>query len=181
LLCLFPGIDTHDHRKTHVITGFARLFHQRVGVSDEHWMRHALALAERAAAESEVPIGALLVLDDEVIGEGWNQPIGSQDPTAHAEVVALRAAARRLGNYRLSGSTLYVTLEPCLMCAGAMVHARVARLVFGASDPKRGAAHGSCAALELPGLNHRIAVTGGVLAAECSARLQEFFRARRVQ
>lgn len=149
-------------------------------VRDERWMRQALALAERAAGEGEVPIGAVVVLDDEVIGQGWNRPIGSHDPTAHAEVVALRDAARRLGNYRLTGSTLYVTLEPCLMCAGAMVHARVARLVFGASDPKRGAAHGDCAALRLPGLNHRIEVLGGVLEAECGARLQEFFRARRV-
>ena len=143
-------------------------------------MRQALALAERAAEEGEVPIGAVVVLDDAVIGEGWNRPIGSHDPTAHAEVVALRDAARRLGNYRLTGATLYVTLEPCLMCAGAMVHARVGRLVFGASDPKRGAAHGDCAALQLPGLNHRIEVEGGVREAECGARLQEFFRARRV-
>ena len=142
-------------------------------------MRQALALAERAAGEGEVPIGAVVVLDDEAIGEGWNRPIGSHDPTAHAEVVALRDAARRLGNYRLTGATLYVTLEPCLMCAGAMVHARVSRLVFGASDPKRGAAHGDCAALRLPGLNHRIEVEGGVLEAECGTRLQEFFRARR--
>lgn len=143
-------------------------------------MRHALALAERAAEEGEVPIGAVVVLGDAVIGEGWNRPIGSHDPTAHAEVVSLRDAARRLGNYRLTGATLYVTLEPCLMCAGAMVHARVGRLVFGASDPKRGAAHGDCAALQLPGLNHRIEVEGGVLEAECGVRLQEFFRARRV-
>jgi tRNA(adenine34) deaminase len=148
--------------------------------TDLHWMRHALALAARAEAEGEVPIGAVLVLNGEVIGEGWNRPIGSHDPTAHAEVVALRDAARRLGNYRLSGSTLYVTLEPCLMCAGAIVHARVARLVFGASDPKRGAVSGSCAALQLPGLNHRVAVQGGVLEAECSAGLQAFFRARRL-
>lgn len=143
-------------------------------------MRHALALAERAAEAGEVPIGAVVVLGDEAVGEGWNRPIGSHDPTAHAEVVALRDAARRLGNYRLGGATLYVTLEPCLMCAGAMVQARVKRLVFGASDPKRGAAHGDCAALQLPGLNHRIEVAGGVLEAECGARLQAFFHARRV-
>lgn len=147
---------------------------------DEHWMRRALSLAGRAEEEGEVPIGALVVLDGEVIGEGWNRPIGTTDPTAHAEVVALRDAATRVGNYRLTGSTLYVTLEPCIMCAGAMVHARVARLVFGASDPKRGAMKGNCAALELPGLNHRIEVAGGVLEAECAARLQAFFRARRL-
>ncbi len=147
--------------------------------TDEHWMRHALALATRAESADEVPIGAVLVLNDEVIGEGWNRPIGSHDPTAHAEVIALRDAAQRLGNYRLSGSTLYVTLEPCLMCAGAIVHARVARLVFGASDPKRGAVKSTCAALQMPGLNHRVQVEGGLLEAECGERLQAFFRARR--
>ncbi|WJW76284.1 tRNA adenosine(34) deaminase TadA [Thiohalobacter sp. IOR34] len=145
-------------------------------ISDEYWMRRALALAERAADSGEVPVGALLVLDDELIGEGWNQPIGSQDPTAHAEIVALRDAAARLANYRLTGSTLYVTLEPCLMCAGAMVHARVARLVYGASDSKRGAAG---EAFEAHWLNHRVAVTGGVLAEDCAEQLQGFFRSRR--
>jgi len=111
-----------------------------VGASDEYWMRRALTLAQCAAAAGEVPVGAVLVLGDEAISEGWNQPIGSCDPTAHAEIVVLRAAALRLGNYRLIGSTLYVTLEPCAMCAGAMVHARVMRVVFGTGDPRAGAA-----------------------------------------
>jgi tRNA(adenine34) deaminase len=146
---------------------------------DIKWMWQALRLAERAEAEGEVPVGAVLVRDGEPLGEGWNAPIGRHDPTAHAEIQALRDAGRRLGNYRLPDSTLYVTLEPCMMCAGAMVHARVARLVFGASDPKRGAVQSACAALELPGLNHRIQVAGGVLAAECAERLQRFFQARR--
>ena len=103
---------------------------------DEVWMRHALLLARRAEAAGEVPVGAVVVRDDRIVGEGWNRPIGDHDPSAHAEIVALRAAARHLGNYRTGGSTLYVTLEPCVMCAGAIVHARVARLVYGADDPK---------------------------------------------
>jgi tRNA(adenine34) deaminase len=147
--------------------------------SDYHWMGHALALAERAAAEREVPVGAVLVVQGRAIGEGWNRPITSHDPTAHAEIVAIRAAAATLGNYRLTGSTLYVTLEPCLMCAGAMVHARVSRLVFGAPDLKRGAVESTSAAFETPGLNHRLDVTGGVRGDECAQRLQAFFRARR--
>ncbi len=142
-------------------------------------MRHALTLAGKAEAEGEVPVGAVLVRDDEAIGEGWNAPISGHDPTAHAEVMALRSAAGRVENYRLPGTTLYVTLEPCLMCAGALVHARVARLVFGASDPKRGAVQSTCAALEMPGLNHRVEITGGVLEAECGERLKAFFQARR--
>src|SRR5437763_11804046 len=109
------------------------------GSSDERFMRHALALARRAADDGEVPVGAVVVKDDEVIGEGWNHPIKAHDPSAHAEMIALRAAAQRIGNYRLTGTTLYVTLEPCVMCAGAIVHARVQRLVFGATDPKAGA------------------------------------------
>jgi tRNA(adenine34) deaminase len=124
-------------------------------------------------------VGCVIVQDEQVIGEGWNRPISSNDPTAHAEIVALRAAAQRIGNYRLTGATLYVTLEPCLMCAGAMVHARIGRLVFGAPDPRRGAVNSTLHAFETQGLNHRIAVTGGVLDAECAARLQAFFRARR--
>lgn len=143
-------------------------------------MRHALALAARAAVEGEVPVGALLVRDGEIIGEGWNRPIGCHDPTAHAEIMALRDAAGREQNYRLPGSTLYVTLEPCPMCAGAIVHARVARVVFGAWDPKGGAA-GSVFDL-LPSdhrFNHRTEVEGGVLAAACGDLLRRFFRARR--
>lgn len=148
-------------------------------VADVHWMRHALALARCAAADDEVPVGALLVLDGKVIGEGWNKPIGEHDPSAHAEIVALRGAAQALHNYRLSGATLYVTLEPCLMCCGAMLHARIARLVYGASDPKVGAAGGHFNAFAASGLNHQLAITGGVLAEECAALLQGFFRARR--
>ena len=148
-------------------------------VQHEYWMRHALTLAAQAEAAGEVPIGAVLVQHGEIIGEGWNQPIVANDPTAHAEIIALRAAARSIGNYRLTGTTLYVTLEPCLMCAGAIVHARIQRLVFGASDPKRGAVKGACAALEMPGLNHRLEVQGGVLEGQCSEQLQHFFRLRR--
>lgn len=147
---------------------------------DEHWMRRALALAERAAAEGEVPVGAVLVRDGGIIGEGWNCPIGSRDPTAHAEIRALRDAAARVANYRLPESVLYVTLEPCVMCAGALVHGRVARVVYGAADPKSGAA-GSVFSL-LPseqGFNHRVEVAGGLLADECGELLRAFFKARR--
>ena len=150
------------------------------GERDSYWMDRALALARRAAAVGEVPVGAVLVVGDEVLGEGWNQSISACDPTAHAEVIALRAAAARLGNYRLVGSTLYVTLEPCPMCAGAMVHARVARLVFGAADPRTGAAGTVFDLLRSTALNHRAEVTGGILAEECGTLLREFFRARRV-
>ena len=147
--------------------------------SDEHWMQHALDLAANAGAGGEVPVGALLVQDDALIAEGWNRPIAGHDPTAHAEVMALRAAGQTLQNYRVTGATLYVTLEPCLMCVGAMVHARVARLVFGAPDPKSGAVESVCRAFELPGLNHRVEVTGGVLAEACGGQLRAFFHARR--
>ena len=142
-------------------------------------MQYALHLAEQAGEQDEVPVGAVVVMDGEIIGEGWNQPISSCDPTAHAEVVALRDAALRVGNYRLTGATLYVTLEPCLMCAGAMVHARIDRLVFGASDPKRGAINSTAHAFETQGLNHRVTFTGGVMASACAGRLHGFFRARR--
>ena len=148
--------------------------------TDERFMREALVLAARAQAEGEVPVGAVLVRDGEVIGRGWNHPIGGCDPTAHAEIAALRDAAARVGNYRLPGTTLYVTLEPCPMCAGAIVHARAARVVFGARDPRSGAA-GSVFDL-LPSdarFNHHVACEGGVLAAECGERLRAFFRARR--
>lgn len=150
-----------------------------MNADDRYWMQHALALAARAEAMGEVPVGAVVVRDGAVLGEGWNRPIADHDPTAHAEIVALRAAARAAGNYRLPGSTLYVTLEPCLMCTGAMVHARVERLVFGAFDAKRGAAGSQFDAFAAPGLNHRVTVTGGVLAEECAAALQAFFRQRR--
>ncbi len=147
--------------------------------TDEVFMHRALTLAAQAEAEGEVPVGALVVLNDEVIGEGWNRPIGSSDPTAHAEIVALRAAAARLGNYRLTGSTLYVTLEPCPMCAGAMVHARVARVVYGAADPVAGAAGSVFNLLQAPGLNHRAQIDGGVLADACGRQLKQFFQQRR--
>lgn len=146
----------------------------------EHWMRHALMLAARAADAGEVPVGAVLVRDDAIIGEGWNRPIGNHDPTAHAEIQALRDAASRVGNYRLPNSTLYVTLEPCPMCAGAIVHARVARVIYGATDPKGGAC-GSVFDL-LPSdqrFNHRTDCIGGVLETECGEILRAFFRARR--
>ncbi|MEC9361781.1 tRNA adenosine(34) deaminase TadA [Sinimarinibacterium flocculans] len=146
---------------------------------DEVWMRHALLLARRAEAAGEVPVGAVVVRDDRIVGEGWNRPIGDHDPSAHAEIVALRAAARHLGNYRTGGSTLYVTLEPCVMCAGAIVHARVARLVYGADDPKAGAVHSVYDVIAAPRLNHRVRWQGGVLADECGERLRAFFRARR--
>jgi len=146
---------------------------------DSHWMQHALLLAEQAAEQDEVPVGAVVVLGEEAVGEGWNQPISSCDPTAHAEIIALRDAAQRIGNYRLTGATLYVTLEPCLMCAGAMIHARIGRLVFGASDPKRGAVNSTTHAFETQGLNHRVTFTGAVMASACAGRLHDFFRARR--
>jgi tRNA(adenine34) deaminase len=146
---------------------------------DARWMREALRLARRAQQLGEVPVGAVLVRGDEAVAEGWNQPIAAHDPSAHAEMVAMRAAAQTLKNYRLNGLTLYVTLEPCVMCAGAIVHARLDRLVFGAADPKAGAVHSVYDVIAQPRLNHRVAWAGGVLADECGALLQDFFRARR--
>lgn len=143
-------------------------------------MREALAEAERAYARGEVPVGAVLVLDGAILGRGHNQPISAVDPTAHAEIVALRAAAAAAGNYRLTGATLYVTVEPCLMCVGALVHARVGTVVFGAPEPKSGALSSTTRAAELPGLNHRIAVEGGVLEPACAELMRRFFRERRV-
>jgi tRNA(adenine34) deaminase len=142
-------------------------------------MRLALERASEAADAGEVPVGAVVVLDGRVIGEGFNQPIASHDPTAHAEIVALRAAAQSIRNYRLSGATLYVTVEPCLMCVGAMIHARIGLVVFGAAEPKAGALQSMTNAHELAGLNHRMSVMGGVLADESRALLQQFFQARR--
>jgi tRNA(adenine34) deaminase len=147
--------------------------------ADEAWMRHALKLARRAQDLGEVPVGAVLVGGDEVVAEGWNRPIASHDPSAHAEMIAMREGAAALRNYRLGGLTLYVTLEPCVMCAGALIHARIGRLVFGASDAKAGAVNSVYDIIAHPKLNHRVDWTGGVLAAECGALLQEFFRARR--
>jgi len=148
-------------------------------MTDEDWMRYAIRLAERASARGEVPVGALLVKDDSVIAEGWNEPIVSNDPSAHAEMQALRRAGQVLQNYRLPDTTLFVTLEPCVMCMGAIVHARIDRLVFGAHDPKRGAV---CHALQLADadfLNHRVHWRGGVLQDTCAALLLDFFRERR--
>jgi tRNA(adenine34) deaminase len=145
----------------------------------EVFMRAALEQARLAAQAGEVPVGAVLVIDDEVAGAGFNQPIGTHDPTAHAEIIAIRAAAARVGNYRLTGATLYVTVEPCLMCVGAMVHARIGTVVFGAPEPKAGAVVSTLAAHELPSLNHRMAAVGGVLEDECREVIQAFFRERR--
>lgn len=151
-----------------------------LAMDDERWMRQALALARRAAAEGEVPVGAVLVLDDTLVGEGWNRPIALHDPSAHAEILALRDAGHCLGNYRLPGSRLYVTLEPCVMCAGAIIHARVESVIFGALDPKAGAC-GSVFDL-LPSVkrfNHSTQCRGPVLADACGELLRAFFRSRR--
>lgn len=150
-------------------------------MTDEEWMRHAIRLAQRAEEQGEVPVGALLVYDNHLIAEGWNQPIQSNDPTAHAEIVAVRKAGQVLNNYRLVDTTLYVTLEPCVMCMGAIAHARIKRLVFGAYDPIRGAV---CHALELseaPFLNHSVAWLGGISEADCSELLSSFFKAKRAK
>jgi len=142
-------------------------------------MRAALDEARRARDAGEVPIGAVVSLDGEIIGRGSNQPIGASDPTAHAEIVAIRDAARHVGNYRLTGATLCVTIEPCLMCVGALVHARIGTLVYGAAETKSGAVSSTVAGGELPGLNHRFAIVAGVLEEECRALVQDFFKARR--
>ena len=152
---------------------------ESIVANDDEAMRLALAEAAKARAAGEVPVGAIVTLDGRVVGTGFNQPISSIDPTAHAEVIALRAAARALSNYRLTGTSLYVTVEPCLMCVGAMIHARVARVVFGAPEPKAGALVSSSRAHETPGLNHRLQVTGGVLEEECRSVIQAFFAERR--
>lgn len=150
-----------------------------VEFSHEYWMRHALTLAKRAWDEREVPVGAVLVHNNRVIGEGWNRPIGRHDPTAHAEIMALRQGGLVMQNYRLIDATLYVTLEPCVMCAGAMIHSRIGRVVFGARDAKTGAAGSLMDVLHHPGMNHRVEITQGILADECAALLSDFFRMRR--
>ncbi|GKX51357.1 tRNA adenosine(34) deaminase TadA [Budvicia aquatica] len=149
--------------------------------TDEDWMRYALELAKRADDEGEIPVGAVLVLDNQVIGEGWNRPIGRHDPTAHAEIMALQQGGLVLQNYRLLNTTLYVTLEPCVMCAGAMVHSRIQRLVYGAKDLKTGAAGSLLNVLGHPGMNHQVEVVADVLAETCSAYLSDFFKRRREQ
>ncbi len=150
-------------------------------ISDEYWMRHALTLARRAWEEGEVPVGAVLIQGNAVIGEGWNRPVAHHDPTAHAEIMALRQGGKVLENYRLLDTTLYVTLEPCVMCAGAMVHGRIGRLVFGANDEKTGAAGSLLDVLGHAGMNHQVKVERGVLAEECAALLSDFFRHRRAE
>jgi tRNA(Arg) A34 adenosine deaminase TadA len=145
----------------------------------ERFMREALGLAEEAGRSGEVPVGAVVVVDGEIVGRGFNRPISSHDPTAHAEIVAIRDAAEALGNYRLNGGTLYVTVEPCLMCVGAIVHARLAMLVFGTAEPKAGAIESTQRAHEHPALNHRFTVVSAVLAAECRSLMRKFFEERR--
>jgi tRNA(adenine34) deaminase len=142
-------------------------------------MRAALEQAHLGLAAGEVPVGAILVAGDEIVARAFNQPIGSVDPTAHAEVLALRQGAVRVGNYRLTGTTLYVTVEPCMMCVGALVHARVREVVYGATEPKSGALVSTMRGHEMPGLNHRVTVTGGVLEDECRGLIQQFFREKR--
>ncbi len=148
-------------------------------MSHEPYMHAAIEQAGRALSAGEVPIGAVIVIDDRIVARAFNQPIRAVDPTAHAEVLVLREAAAAIGNYRLTGATVYVTVEPCLMCVGALVHARVREVVYGAAEPKTGALVSAVRALDQPGLNHRFDVTGGILEAECRAIVQEFFREKR--
>ena len=156
-----------------------RRYTAAMNLTDMHFMSRAIELARLAEAQGEVPVGAVLVKDNQIIAEGWHQPISTSDPTAHAEVLAMRAAAQVLKNYRLLDATLYVTLEPCAMCAGAMVHARIKRLVYAAADPRAGAAGTIFNILQHTALNHRVEVTGGVLESNCAGLLRDFFRTRR--
>ena len=148
-------------------------------MNDEYWMQQAIKLAHKAEAAGEVPVGAVIVKDGELVAGGWNQPIGANDPTAHAEIMALRAAGEKLGNYRLLDTELYVTLEPCPMCVGAMLHARVKRVIYAATDPKTGALGGAYDLLNSVAHNHAFEVTSGVLEAQSREMLQQFFRGRR--
>jgi tRNA(adenine34) deaminase len=148
--------------------------------NDNDFMQHAINLAKHAASQNEVPIGAIIVLNDQIIAEGWNQPIASNDPTAHAEIIVLRSAAQQLNNYRLLNTTLYVTLEPCLMCVGSMIHARIKQLVFGAYDPKSGAIQSVFKFLDSKKLNHSITYQGGVMEQKCGELLTTFFQKRRI-
>ena len=147
--------------------------------SDQYWMQKAIEFARKAEAEDEVPVGAIIVKDNQLIAEAWNQPIQSNDPTAHAEIVAMRKAGQALNNYRLIDTTLYVTLEPCSMCVGAMIHARIKRLVFGAYDPKTGAAGSAIELIQSDKHNHSVEVVAGVMEEECREMLQAFFRMKR--
>ena len=148
-------------------------------MTDEDWMRYAIRMAQRAEQQGEVPVGAIIVTQDTCIAEGWNQPIQNHDPSAHAEIMALRTAGQYLQNYRLSDCTAYITLEPCVMCMGALAHARIQRIVFGAFDPKRGAVCHALQLAEADFLNHKMQWQGGVLESECAELLTDFFRARR--
>lgn len=149
--------------------------------TDEDWMLYAMSLAAKAEAVGEIPVGAVVVIDHEIVGEGWNQSIMQHDPSAHAEMLAVRAAGARIGNYRMLDATLYVTLEPCAMCAGLLVHARVKRVVFGATDLKTGACGSVMDLARHPTLNHQLQVDGGVLAEQCSQQLSAFFKRRRAE
>lgn len=149
--------------------------------TDQDWMQYAIALAAKAEAAGEIPVGAVVVIGDEIIGEGWNQSIMAHDPSAHAEMLAVRAAGAKIGNYRLLDATLYVTLEPCAMCAGLLVHARLKRVVYGATDLKTGACGSVMDLVRHPVLNHQLLVEGGVCAAQCSQQLSDFFKRRRAE
>ncbi len=148
-------------------------------VSDESFMQQALIMAAKAAEQGEVPVGAIVVVNDEVVGKGWNKPISSNDPTAHAEVIAVRDAAAALQNYRLTDATLYVTIEPCSMCAGALIHARISRVVYGAMEPKSGAVESNLCLFDAAHVNHQVEYLGGILADECSSVISDFFKRRR--
>ena len=150
-------------------------------MSDKNWMQHALLLAKRAEQQDEVPVGAVIVLNDQIIGEGWNQPVSSNDPTAHAEIMALREAGKKIGNYRLLNASMYVTLEPCAMCASAIVHARLTKLVYAVEDPKTGACGSVFNLLQTDELNHRVEVERGILADECQSLIQTFFKKKRMK
>lgn len=150
-------------------------------MTDQEWMQRAIALAAKAASENEIPVGAIVVLNDEVIGEGYNAPISLCDPTAHAEIQAIRMACKKMNNYRLPGATLYVTLEPCSMCAGAIVHSRIDRVVYAATEPKSGVVESQGRFFEAPFLNHKVKVESGVLAEMASVQLTQFFQYRREQ
>jgi len=147
--------------------------------TDQKWMQRAFELAKKAEAHEEVPVGAVIVLNDQIIGEGWNQPISSDDPTAHAEIMALRDAGNKIGNYRLPNATIYVTLEPCTMCAGAIIHARLAKLVYAVDDPKTGACGSVFNLLQTDKLNHTVEIEKGVMQEDCRSLIQNFFKQRR--
>ena len=148
---------------------------------DEEWMQHAFQLAKKSEEHNEVPVGAIVVYRNEIIGEGWNHPISSNNPTAHAEIMALKKAGKKIGNYRLLDSTMYVTLEPCVMCAGAMVHARIAKLVYAVDDQKTGACGSVFNIVQTEELNHNIEIKKGVLEKECQALIQDFFKEKRLK